>query len=204
MQRTSEADVLHAAALPSGRNVWLLNTAAAEEQIRALPWIRTARIDRGWPNIVTIAVDERQPVARLALASPKGRLESAVIDQSLRVLAVEAEPGPDEQLPLLSVSPQPQDARTPGETLNSPETAQALETAQRLASYGVRLSEIESTPARGIAVVTPTHLRVLFGTTDDLERKVDELGAIIKRIAHPDEVAYVDLRSAAAPTVMYR
>ncbi len=214
--RTSEEEVLRAAALPAGRNVWFLDTASAAARVETLPWVRSASIERQWPNVVTIVIVERVAAARVELlnAGPKGPAphegstgpapQYALVDAELRVLAVEQTDERDAGLPLLSVQPAPPRLDSPGSDVRTPELAQALDAAQRLIRLGVRISEVESRPATGIGFTTASRLRVLFGTTDDLERKVALLAAISKRIAHPDEVAYVDLRSAAAPTVEYR
>jgi cell division septal protein FtsQ len=211
--RTSEEDVLRAAALPAGRNIWFLDTASAAARMESLPWVRSASIERQWPNVVTIAIAERVAAARVLLlpdAGPKGPSphgpapQYALVDAELRVLAVEQTDERDAALPLLSVQPVPLRLDSPGSDVRTPELAQALDAAQRLIRLGVRISEVESRPATGIGFTTASRLRVLFGTTDDMERKVALLAAISKRIVRPDEVAYVDLRSAAAPTVEYR
>lgn len=201
--RESEEAVRSAAALPIGSNVWFLDTAGAAERIEALPWVRRARVDRQWPNLVTISVTERVPAARVMLPAAGGG-QYAVVDDGLRVLAVEGDDERDAALPVLLVQPLPSGMDAPGSDVASAQLAQALDASKRLARLGVRITEIESRPATGIGFTTAAHLRVLFGSTADFERKVELLGAIVKRIAHPEEVAYVDLRSAAAPTVQYR
>src|ERR1700687_5410090 len=42
--RSTQADVLAAAAFPAGTNVWLLDIAAAEKRIESLPWTSSVRI----------------------------------------------------------------------------------------------------------------------------------------------------------------
>lgn len=210
--RESEQAVRRAAALPIGRNVWFMDTAGAAERVEALPWVRRAHIDRQWPNLVTISVTERVPAARVMLPDAGAKAPApqrpvprfAVIDDGLRVLGVEGDDERDAALPVLFVQPLPSGIDAPGSDVSSAQLAQALDASKRLTRLGVRITEIESRPATGIGFTTASHLRVLFGSTADFERKVELLGAIVKRIAHPEEVAYVDLRSAAAPTVQYR
>ncbi|HXM18926.1 MAG TPA: FtsQ-type POTRA domain-containing protein [Candidatus Tumulicola sp.] len=201
--RESEEAVRSAAALPIGSNVWFMDTAGAADRVEALPWVRSGHVDRQWPNLVTISITERVPAARVMLPEASGK-RYAVVDDGLRVLAVEVDDERDAALPVLFVQPLPSGIDAPGSDVSSAQLAQALDASKRLAKLGVRITEIESKPATGIGFTTASHLRVLFGSTADFERKVELLGAIVKRIAHPEEVAYVDLRSAAAPTVLYR
>jgi cell division protein FtsQ len=197
--RAGSDAVLTAAALPRGTNVWLLDTAAAQRRVEALPWVSSARVERSWPNQVAISVVERAPVARLALALGG----YALLDGAGRVLEIGTSDRADAKLPLLRVRPAPVDIAA-GALESEQAASDALAAAQRLQRLGVRITEVQSEPATGISVTTSARLRVLFGDMTDLERKVALFNAITQRIAHPDEVAYVDVRSPSAPTVQYR
>ena len=197
--RTGAEQVLAAAALVRGANVWFVDAGAAEQRIAALPWIATARVARRWPNAVSIALSERTPVAKLMTRGP----DLALVDGEARVLQVGALLPADDRLPLLWLEPALRPVRA-GERLESARLDGALEASQRLAALGVRISEISSEPASGISVTTESRLRVILGDDDELERKVAIFLAIAQHIARPDQVSYVDVRSTSAPTVQYR
>ena len=198
-RRTPAADVINAAALPSGRNVWLLNTGAAARAVETLPWIGSARVERGWPNLVTISVVERAPAARVRLDAGADML----VDQDGRVLGP-ASLDADQALPLLRVTPLPPDAGTAGAQLGGTSIGDALDAARQLAALGVHMTEIRSERVMGFSAITSAGLRVVFGDLDGLAGKVALFDAISKHIAQPQTVEYVDVRSTAAPTVQYR
>jgi len=197
--RTAASDIIGAAALPRGRNVWLLDTGAATRAIEGLPWIATAHIERRWPNLVTITVAERVPAARIRLDAGADML----VDQDGRVLGPVSQDS-DVALPLLSVVPLPPDAGNAGAQLGQTSIGDALAAQRQLAALGVHMTEVDSEPVLGFSAVTADGLRVVFGDLDGLAAKVALFDAISKHIAQPETVEYVDVRSTAAPTVQYR
>jgi cell division protein FtsQ len=60
---TTPVQVERAAGVHPGDMMVLVDTGAAAQGIDALPWIRSARVEREWPGTVTIAVTERSAVA---------------------------------------------------------------------------------------------------------------------------------------------
>lgn len=65
------AEVLTAAAVPTGVPLARVDSAAAEQRVRELPWVRTVEVRRGWPSEVVVAVSTREPIAVLA-SDPRG------------------------------------------------------------------------------------------------------------------------------------
>lgn len=55
--------VTRAAAVPTGAAMAHLDTDAVADRVAALPWVRTAEVERVWPGTVTIHVTARTPVA---------------------------------------------------------------------------------------------------------------------------------------------
>jgi len=203
-QRTGADAVLTAAALTRGRDVWLLDTAAAVQRVEAMPWVASAQIRREWPNRVSIVVSERVPVARLSLAGDAPDVPYALLDRQGRVLESGTQEVADEQLPRLVVDPLPPDASDAGAQLGATAVGDALDALHRFGELGVRMTEIQVGPITGISAITLSNMRVMFGGVDDLATKLALFDAIAKRIARPQDVAYVDVRSTSAPTVQYR
>ncbi len=201
--------VIRAAAFPKGSNIWLLDTASAARRVEALPWVLDARIHRTWPNRLRIDVTERAPVARIVLPSSGDAEEPvdsvALIDETLRVLSIEpvdALRAGDRTLPLFRIKPAPRleaGSAAAGDALQS-----AYDMLLQLRGLGLRVSEVDLSPATGAAAVCYDGLRVLFGGEEALADKVALLRAIAPKIAQPHDVVYVDLRSVRAPTVLYR
>ena len=203
-QRSGSQAVIAAAALQQGGNVWLLDTRGAVQRVEQLPWVASATVHRAWPNRVSIAVTERTPVVRLALDPAAPNAGTSLVDTDGRVLDTGAFASGDAALPMLVIVPQPPAAGVPGSVLDAPEISQALDAERKLRALGVRITEIRSEPIMGISAVTISGVRVVFGDIDGLERKVALFNAIAQRIARPQDVAYVDVRSTSAPTVQYR
>jgi hypothetical protein len=66
--------VREAAGIVPGMSVWDVDVAAAEQRLRAHPWIRAARVRRDLPHRVVITVREHRPVAILAVTRPRPAL----------------------------------------------------------------------------------------------------------------------------------
>ena len=207
--RTGDAQVVAAAAIVPGVNIWLVDAGIAERRVAALPWISSARVERAWPNSLSIRVNERTPVARVALRSNGfdrsigAAPDVALVDAEGRILQIGASGPGDDRLPVVRIEP-PLEPVQAGQQLRSAQLDGALEAYERLAALGVHISEIASDPVTGISVTTDSRLRVILGDAEELDRKVTLFLAIAQRIAHPDQVSYVDVRSTSAPTVQYR
>jgi cell division protein FtsQ len=206
--RSTQGEVLAAAALPVGTNIWLLDTTSAEKRIASMPWTESAKIDRAWPNRVSITVLERRPVARLDLP-PGGSSEEpvaghALLDAAMHVLAVGADDPRDLRLPELKVTGLSAGAVAPGADLSKTDAAVAYAAFRTLQDAGLSARSIDVGGATGIGAETAEDFRVLFGATDGLSQKVQLYRLIVVKIASPGQVAYIDLRSARAPTVLFK
>lgn len=205
--RTPPAQIAAAAAFPFGENTWLLDTGSAVRRIESLPWIESARIDRTWPNRVSISVTERVPVARLAIPVSRGAeepvLQDALIDASLHVLAVGSAEPSTAGLTTFRIKPQPADIQA-GSDESGTDVERIYDAMVQLRALGLRISELDLAPATGLRVTLAGGLHVILGSNDDFAKKVALYKAILPRIALPENVVYVDLRSVRAPTVLYR
>lgn len=73
-RRVSDARIRQLAGIEPGMSVWSVDAPAAEDRLRAEPWIRSAVVRRDLPHRVVIQVREHRPVAVLAPADRKGTL----------------------------------------------------------------------------------------------------------------------------------
>jgi len=209
---TPLADIAFADGFEKGMNVWLLDTGAAAKRIEALPWIDTAIVNRAWPNRVSVRVTERQAVVRVrlpAVSAEEPMPAEALIDASGRVLDIsgvgQGDPREEQAaaLPLIRLDPAPA-GLVPGAQMPGDDYQLAYDALVQLRALGLRVSEVDLKPATGITVTSDDGLRAILGTEDDLAKKVTLFKAIVPKIAAPENVVYVDLRSVRAPTVLYR
>lgn len=203
---TTSDDVVNAAALSPGQNAWLINRSAIAHRIETLPWVDQAALRVSWPNHLVIWISERRPVARVALSAdiedPAPRY--AAIDESQRVLTVSEGQSDFSYLPVLVVTPPPSADTQPGRELDRREVGQALDAYRRLSALGLSVSEVAIAPSTGISATADRNLRVLFGEDEDLAEKAQLFHSIVAKISTPSRVAYIDVRSIHAPTVLYR
>ncbi len=205
--RTSVADVIAAASLPACRNVWLVNRRAVAARVEALPWVQSAEVDIVWPAGLRIRLTERTPAALVVFDGATGSPEpqAALIDATRRVLELQAystlrQPG----LARLRVPSLPSGSVWVGQTLHDPAVTEALDAMARLRALGLDVTAVRIDSATGIGVTANRRLHVLIGEPTDFARKAGLFLAIAARIASPERVAYVDLRSVVAPTILYR
>jgi cell division protein FtsQ len=206
-RHTGSSDILLAAALKKGSNVWLLDTSAAERRIEMLPWIDQADVRRAWPDRVSISVTERTPVARVAVpdtgSAEEPAQEVALIDASMRVLALGQSSRDAKALPLFRIAPQPAQLE-PGAEVRNSDIEHVYDAMVQLRALGLRILEVDLKPTTGVTVMCDDGLHVILGSDGDLAKKVSLLKAIAPKITAPRDVVYVDLRSVRAPTVLYR
>lgn len=209
---TPAADIVDAAGFTRGVNVWMLDTGSAARRIDALPWIDTTVVRRFWPNRVSVTVVERKPAVRVKLVRNSAEepvTAEALVDATGRVLDVAAvgtrDPREEQAsaLPLIRLDPSPGGIE-PGATMSGDDFQQAYDALVQLRALGLRVSEVDVRATTGITMTSDDGLRAILGTEDDLAKKVTLFKAIVPKIAAPENVVYVDLRSVRAPTVLYR
>lgn len=202
----SEADVVAAMALAPDGNAWLIDRRAVRQRLEALPWVSTASVNVAWPNEVSVDLTERVPAARVELPQAQGQIAVpavAVIDETQRVLVVSTDPQEYAQLPRLVVDPAPRPASA-GQTLADRDVAQALSALRELRALGLTISAVAVAPSTGISATADRNLHVLFGDDEELAAKAQLFKAIVAKISTAARIAYVDVRSVRAPTVLYR
>ena len=74
--RLSVEQVSAVAAVPIGNSLMSINTEAMTAQLMALPEIKVATVERGWPHTILIKVTERTPIAVAATASGFNLIDS--------------------------------------------------------------------------------------------------------------------------------
>jgi cell division septal protein FtsQ len=82
--RTAVDGLIGASGISIGAPMTELDLAGARQAIEGLPWIAEVRVERQWPNRISIAVRERVPVA----AVPAAEGQWALVDETGQVLTV--------------------------------------------------------------------------------------------------------------------
>ena len=175
-----------------------LDTTSAAERIEALPFVRSATVQRVFPNRVRIRLTERMPVA---FAARTGTSETphapgggfALLDETGRVLADR----PDRPADLPEVTGTGQ-VPPPGRWLRP--AGPALDVYLALPD-GLR-GQVSAVVVDGGSTTLRMGAReVRFGPPESLEAKVAALGALLEHLGDRS-VAAIDVRVPSAPVVL--
>ncbi len=174
--RLSAEQISAAAAVPIGNSLMSINPGAISEQLAALPEIKTAIVERGWPHKILITITERTPIAVAATASGYNLIDSDGINAGV-VLAPPAG--------LLVISAQPD---SPAMT-NAIQALAAIPTEWKIAGLSALTQDsVVATLANGVVVT--------FGSGDRAADKVEVAQALIEK-----GYEVINVSAPDAPTV---
>jgi cell division protein FtsQ len=178
------AAVRAAAGVTRGQPMLLVNAGGVAGAVRRLPTVASARVERDFPNTVTITVSHRVAVAW----APAGPGRDAVLDGHGDVMAVG--PRPPAGLPELAGL-----TRVPG--LGGRLTAPAAAAAAALGpSLRGRVTALVALPTGLVAVVADgPQIRVGDGT--QLAAKAEAAAAVLAALVAP--ARYIDVSVPSAP-----
>ena len=195
-KHVARADVVARAAIDPHANIWLLDRAAIESRIDAIPYVFAAHVHERPPGKVWIDVAERSPIGCVRDAGGHEML----VDGQLRVLdefcTVDAGVTFDVRARL--------DAG-PGAFLHDPELRSLQADATALAAGGDRYRAFSHDAYGELEAVMPSGIHVRFGDDDDLDRKQRLIGPILAELGpRIGNVRTLDVRAPATPVVEYR
>ena len=188
---TPPAEVIAVAGLAGHPPLIDMDPGQSAARLERLPWIRTATVNRQWPDGVSVTITERVPVAVVATAG--GRW--LVVDAEGRV--VETVASAPAGLVHLSLTGHPSGA--PGWL--SRQAAPALAVAATLPKAFVGQVDQVATGRQGNVTLTlDQSLTVSVGPPVDLKQKYEDVAAILAGATlHPGDV--IDVTVPGAPAV---
>jgi cell division protein FtsQ len=166
------AEVLAAAAVPTGVPLARVDSAAAEQRVRDLPWVRTVEVRRGWPSEVVVAVSTREPVAVLG-SDPRG---TAIDSEGVVFAATDLPKG------------------LPRVTADGPALRQAVRVLTGLPEdLARRVVGVAATTRDDIDLTLRSGDIVRWGSAEQGENKAEVLRALLKRKADLYDVSAPEL-----------
>jgi hypothetical protein len=201
LDRASRADVIARAAIDPQRNVWLLNRAAIERRIEAIPYVATAKVLVRPPAGVTLEVRERTIDGCVRDGAGNG----FTIDASRRVL----DDACDDPAALVYRLRAPLAVR-PGAFANDPELIVLQNDRRALRAGAEGYAALGHDPFGGLQATLRGGIVVKFGDDADLQRadldgKERLVGPILAQVGTEGRaVQAVDVRAAATPVVEFR
>jgi cell division protein FtsQ len=171
------ATIENVAEAPMGTPLAKVDLTAIAERVRTIPAVADAQVTRAWPHKVVIVVTERVPVvvvtdgSRFELVDATGTAFKTVSDR------------PD-GLPEARVTGTRRDV-----TIRSVVTVSAALPAALRAETG----SISAASPDSITLNLPSGVKVVWGSSDDSERKAEVLNVLMKREAKVYDVSAPDL-----------
>ncbi len=194
-RNSSPEDVRGATGLGYDDNLLLVSTGEVVEQVRDLPWVRDARVDRKLPGTVRVRVFERTPALVLSVGS--GRW---TIDAAGRVL--EGTRGAaSKKLPTLSGTEVA--SVQPGDELSEPALTGALKAWRGLPKkLRARVTAIFAPTVERITFALDDQTIVRYGAPEHLNGKNSVLSALLRQLsAQGRRVSYIDVRVPTSPAL---
>jgi cell division protein FtsQ len=187
--RLRPEDVIRAAGIWRGQNLFLLNTEAAVMAVESLPQVRRAEVIRSWPNRVALVVEERRPFTLVHAGHLHWVDEGGVaLAPERRAVAV--------GLPVISGLTAEELAaanRAP-----SPRVATGLSLIRMLLRSGspltAQISEVDVSRNDGPVLYTVDGIEVRLGA-EEWEARIPRLMGVLAQLASSGEaVSAIDLR----------
>ncbi|HEX5478356.1 MAG TPA: FtsQ-type POTRA domain-containing protein [Dehalococcoidia bacterium] len=172
VQGTQNLDQASLAAISGlqGKSMLRLPLAQATQQLDAIPAVKTATIERNWPNAVTITIQERVPVAFWSIGG-----HDYPVDQDGVVLSSGAPDGPAPRI----VEQGNDRIMSPGDRVHPDAVALALRIMTEAPSaFDQSVKELDYQTDVGVTVVFSGGMRVTFGDARSYEYKIAVLAAL--------------------------
>jgi cell division septal protein FtsQ len=197
--RFSERQIRQAAGLEPGQNLWTLNLRQITRDLEKLPYVSVAKVERHFPDAVTIHITERVPVVKMVgLNIDLGTRETFYLDRNGVVL----KPRTDEAPPLLPeiIGLTPAEAEfEPGMTLDQPSLKSAMEILDEIdhsqLHTAITIRTIDLGNPLSITMITRQDMTIVFRSNPDyIDQQLQRLMQILSRPEFQQRtIASVDL-----------
>ncbi|MGH2733607.1 MAG: cell division protein FtsQ/DivIB [Actinomycetota bacterium] len=184
------AEVVAASGLAPGARLSAVPPLRVQHRVEAVPWVRTARVERVLPSKVRINVMERVPAAMVTAAGV-----TYLADREGIILEEGSGPYP-------TIAGLPLEAPNEGERIGPSQFHEALRIVDSLApSVRSRLRSVVAPTPNGITLELAEGLAVLYGPAELLEEKNYALVALIQSGL---PATSIDVRVPSRPSVRLR
>jgi cell division protein FtsQ len=192
-RHTHAAQVASIARLDEGANLLLLSTSRVAARARALPWVKSARVDRKLPGTLVVRIRERRPALVLSLGAARWTM-----DATGRVLA----PGAVQRgLPVLSGSALA--GIRPGARPASPQLTSALRAYRSLPpNVRAQVTTIAAPSVERVTFALKSGIVVHYGDAARTRFKNSVLRSLLAELARERRTpAYIDVSVPSSPAI---
>lgn len=188
--RLTADQIVERAALPDGVTLLRIDTDAVEEALKKDPWISDVSASRRIPSTLSIAVEERVPVAVVDTG-----VRFWLVDERGRVLS-ECSPGGAAELPV--VRDVPDFAAEPGVVTDSKVLRNALAVLAGISDELLAVVRTVSAPSVDeTALLTASSVEIMIGKAERLDEKSVLVADILRDKG--EQVVFIDVRSVERP-----
>ncbi len=178
-ERFTPEQIVESSGLKTGRHIWLVNLAEAEERVEANPYIENADIKRIYPDKLLISVGERVEAAVIV-----GLNAQAVIDPAGYVLSIGARAHYDG---LIKIAGMGSGGYHVGQRLGeesdfNSRTLVALLEAIYAVGIETELALVDMSNPLSVSMTTAEGLILHIGQPDDLANKLSNYLAVLPRL----------------------
>lgn len=175
--RLTVEQIAAAASIPIGNSLMSINTGTVTSQIVALPEIKSATVERGWPHSILITITERTPIAVAATAEGYNLIDSDGMNAG-----VVAAPPPG----LLIISAQP----------DSPAMTSAIQALAAIPANW-KLIGLRAVTQDSVIATLEGGVVITFGSGERASDKVDVAQALMEK-----GYTLINVSAPDAPTVL--
>jgi len=197
-RQVSSADVVKAAAVPSGTRVLTAPLSEIAERIESLDAVAEATVTRDWPNGLEVVVRERRPVGYVTIGdSDIGSSQVGLVGSDGAVYRIEdAAPRRLPQLPDAAVAA----VGDPYRDRLAPESVAAFETAVALPVRLQRAISTIGTAADGQVTLTDRKgVTITWGSSASSASKARVVHLLMQRPGWGSTFLFVDVSAPQAP-----
>ena len=164
------------AAVPIGNSLMSINPGLITEQLQALPEIKVATVERGWPHSILITVTERTPIAVAATVSGYNLID----EEGLNAGVVAAPPAG-----LIVISAQP----------DSPAMTNAISALAAIPAEWA-ITGLSATTQDSVVATLGNGVVITFGSGERAADKVEVAQALMEK-----DYTVINVSAPDAPTV---
>jgi cell division protein FtsQ len=194
-RRTTADEIARSTQLYSGQPLLTIPLRTVAARVSLLPWVKDVAVERVFPHGIRIRVEERAPVAKVALREGN----CLTLGEEGIVVEVGCEFGES----LAEITGAVLSGETPGAQLIDSRIAGLVDALHRAKLPGLRIQTIDVSDPGSVVVTAEPGLRILLGRMNETMSRVDRLAALC-RVIDVGDYEVIDLRFEGEGTLVPR
>jgi cell division septal protein FtsQ len=178
-------EIIAASGLQEGMNMLMISLRSVHDKVESLPQVKSAKVSRTYPGLVTLEVEQRQAVAWLEcpqkLLPAKARGLGCLLDAEGHVLPNFSQNDTREQLPIITV--EDPERLVPGQTVQSTQVLAALRLLrahqESPINHSLELLRIDATKKIALQAIYNSKTIVTFSQYE-MEKQLRKLERVVE------------------------